>query len=101
MAISEQGKKVWKTQQGGNLMRAMLTGSPLTQQDKQTLEQLKQGDTKPQSQGATDSQATSSARTEQPTTSRDYPMPTEGVYLPEQIPDRYTTGKDPAEYKTD
>ena len=42
MAISEQGKKIWKTPAGGNLMRAMLGTQPMTEQDKQTLQELKQ-----------------------------------------------------------
>ena len=42
MAISEQGKKIWKTPAGGNLMRAMLCTQPMTEQDKQTLQELKQ-----------------------------------------------------------
>ena len=42
MAISEQGKKIWKSEAGGSLMRAMLGTKPMTEQDRQTLEQLKQ-----------------------------------------------------------
>ena len=42
MAISEQGKKIWGSKQGGDLMRAMLGTKPMTEQDQQTLEQLKQ-----------------------------------------------------------
>ena len=42
MAISEQGKKIWKSAAGGSLMRAMLGTKPMTEQDRQTLEQLRQ-----------------------------------------------------------
>ena len=44
MALSPKGKQIWGSQQGGSLMRAMLGTKPMTEQDRQTLEQLKQGD---------------------------------------------------------
>ncbi len=100
MAISNQGKRIWGSKQGGSLMRAMLGGQPLTQQDKETLQQLKQGGSS-QSQSETGLPATSSARMEQPPTSREYPRPEEGLMLPEDLSDRLKTGKEEAPYKTD
>ena len=47
MPLSQKGKKMWGSPQGGNLLKAMLQGSPLTAQDQQTLAQLKQGDQQP------------------------------------------------------
>ena len=43
MPLSQKGKKIWGSPQGGSLLKAMLQGSPLTPQDQQTLAQLKQG----------------------------------------------------------
>lgn len=42
--MNEQAKKLWKTPQGASLLGKMLDGEPLSQQDKETLEQLKQAD---------------------------------------------------------
>mgnify|MGYP007051462828 CR=1 FL=1 len=43
MAISKQGKQIWGSKAGGSLMGKMLSGEALTEQDQQTLAQLKQG----------------------------------------------------------
>lgn len=100
MALTQKGKQIWGSKQGGNLMRAMLGGQPLTQQDKETLQELKQGGSS-QSQSETGLPATSSARMEQQPTSQEYPRPEEGLMLPEELPDRLKTGKEEAPYKTD
>ena len=91
MAISNQGKRIWGSNQGGSLMRAMLGGQPLTQQDRQTLQELKQGGQSP-SQGETGSLETFSAQTEQHPTLLEYPKPEEGLRMPEELPDRLKTG---------
>lgn len=42
MALTPKGKVIWGSKQGGDLMRAMLGTQPMTQQERRTLEQLKQ-----------------------------------------------------------
>ena len=42
MALTPKGKIIWGSEQGGDLMRAMLGTQPMTQQERRTLEQLKQ-----------------------------------------------------------
>ena len=98
MVISNQGKRSRGSNQGGSLMRAMLGGQPLTQQDRQTLQELKQGGQSP-SQGETGSLETFSAQTEQHPTLLEYPKPEEGLRMPEELPDRLKTGKEEAQYK--
>lgn len=45
--MTPEGKKIWDSKAGGDLMAAMLGGVPLTDADKKTLEALKQTSLKP------------------------------------------------------
>ena len=56
MAISKQGKQIWGSKAGGSLMGKMLSGEALTEQDQQTLAQLKQTGQQAQSQQPEQSQ---------------------------------------------
>ena len=42
--MNEQAKKIWKSQQGASLLKAMLSGQKPNQEQQQTLQQLKQAD---------------------------------------------------------
>ena len=42
--MNEQAKKLWKTPQGASLLGKMLDGKPLSPQDQQHLQKLKQAD---------------------------------------------------------
>lgn len=42
--MNEAARKLWKTPQGASLLGKMLGGQPMTPQDRQHLEKLKQAD---------------------------------------------------------
>lgn len=53
--MTPEGKKIWDSRAGGNLIAAMLGEKPLDEKDKETLEQLKQtSEKKPIQQGQTE-----------------------------------------------
>lgn len=42
--MNEQAHRIWKTPEGVDLLRKMLAGGPLSEQDRQTLNELKRAD---------------------------------------------------------
>lgn len=42
--MNEAAQKIWKTPQGVSLFEKMLNGEPINEQDRETLNQLKQAD---------------------------------------------------------